>query len=36
MLTAWNLVRCRPPLDEAEVDRIIDSIAGRELKRRGL
>jgi hypothetical protein len=26
--------RCRPPLDTAEVDRIVDSIAGRELRRR--
>jgi Bifunctional DNA primase/polymerase, N-terminal/Primase C terminal 1 (PriCT-1) len=35
MLTAWNALRCRPPLAEAEVVRIVDSIAGRELKRRG-
>ena len=26
--------RCRPPLDAGEVDRIIDSVAGRELRRR--
>ena len=34
-LTAWNETRCQPPLDTAEVARIVDSIAGRELKRRG-
>ena len=33
-LTAWNATRCLPPLDTAEVARIVDSIAGRELKRR--
>ena len=26
--------RCRPPLDQGEIDRIIESIAGRELRRR--
>lgn len=36
MLTAWNATRCRPPLDEAEVASIVDSIAARELKRRGV
>jgi hypothetical protein len=35
MLTAWNATRCRPPLDEMEVASIVDSIAARELKRRG-
>jgi Bifunctional DNA primase/polymerase, N-terminal/Primase C terminal 1 (PriCT-1) len=34
-LTAWNATRCQPPLEAAEVARIVDSIAGRELKRRG-
>ena len=34
-LAAWNAVRCQPPLDAAEVAGIVDSIAGRELKRRG-
>jgi hypothetical protein len=33
-LTAWNETRCQPPLDATEVARIVDSIAGRELKRR--
>jgi hypothetical protein len=35
MLVSWNATRCRPPLDEAEVAGIVDSIAARELKRRG-
>ena len=35
MLTAWNAARCRPPLDVDEVTTIVDSIAARELKRRG-
>jgi len=35
MLSAWNATRCRPPLDEKELATIIDSIAARELKRRG-
>jgi hypothetical protein len=34
ILTAWNLVRCQPPLDSDEVAAIVDSIAARELKRR--
>lgn len=32
---AWNQARCRPPLDDAEVVKTVDSIAGRELRRRG-
>jgi hypothetical protein len=35
MLGAWNATRCRPPLDETELAGIVDSIAARELKRRG-
>jgi hypothetical protein len=34
-LLTWNAVRCRPPLDDREVFTIVNSIAGRELKRRG-
>jgi Primase C terminal 1 (PriCT-1) len=34
-LLTWNATRCRPPLDESEVFTIVNSIAGRELKRRG-
>ena len=35
MLVVWNLTRCRPPLEAAEISNIVDSIAARELKRRG-
>lgn len=34
LLVCWNAVRCRPPLPEPEVARAVDSIAGRELRRR--
>lgn len=34
LLVCWNSVRCRPPLPEVEVARTVDSIAGRELRRR--
>jgi hypothetical protein len=35
MMTVWNTVRCKPPLAEAEVQKIVNNIAGCELKRRG-
>jgi hypothetical protein len=35
LLQGWN-TRCTPPLPESDIERIVDSIAGRELKRRGL
>jgi hypothetical protein len=35
MMMVWNAVRCRPPLGEDEVETIVNSIAGREIKRRG-
>jgi Primase C terminal 1 (PriCT-1) len=35
MMTVWNAMRCKPPLSEAEVQDIVNSIAGREIKRRG-
>jgi hypothetical protein len=35
MLAVWNLTRCRPPLEAVEISNIVDSIAARELKRRG-
>jgi hypothetical protein len=35
MLKVWNAVRCRPPLEAAEITSIVDSIAARELQRRG-
>jgi hypothetical protein len=36
LLQSWNATHCRPPLDDVEVERIVDSICGRELKRRGV
>jgi hypothetical protein len=36
LLACWNQVKCRPPLDAAELKRTLDSIADREIKRRGL
>jgi hypothetical protein len=36
LLQVWNAVRCRPPLDDREVEAIVDRIAGCELKRRGM
>jgi bifunctional DNA primase/polymerase-like protein/primase-like protein len=35
LVQALNTARCQPPLPEADVHRIVDSICGRELKRRG-
>ncbi len=35
MLSVWNAARCRPPLEAAELQTIVDSIAARELQRRG-
>jgi hypothetical protein len=35
MLTVWNAMRCKPPLPDADVQTIVNSIAGREIKRRG-
>jgi len=32
---AWNSFRCRPPLPDHEVTRTVESIAARELRRRG-
>ena len=34
LLLAWNATRCRPPLDRADVVLIVNSIAGKEIKRR--
>ena len=34
LLQAWNAVNCTPPLPAADVERIVNSIAGKELKRR--
>jgi hypothetical protein len=35
LLQSWNAQRCSPALPPEDVDRIVDSIAGRELRRRG-
>jgi hypothetical protein len=35
LLHAWNATRCTPPLPAEDVERIVNSIAGRELRRRG-
>lgn len=34
LLLAWNATSCRPPLPDAEITRTVNSIAGRELRRR--
>ena len=34
LLQSWNMARCCPPLPEAEVERIVRSIAAREVLRR--
>lgn len=35
LLQIWNVARCTPPLPEEDVCRIVNSICGAELKRRG-
>jgi hypothetical protein len=35
LLQAWNATNCNPPLPTAEVEQIVNSIAGKELRRRG-
>ena len=34
LLQAWNATRCVPPLPAADIERIVGSIAGKELRRR--
>jgi hypothetical protein len=34
LLQTWNATRCTPPLPEIDVERIVESIAGKELRRR--
>jgi hypothetical protein len=34
LLQCWNVARCAPPLPAKDIERIVDSIAARELKRR--
>ena len=36
LLRGWNATRCAPPLPERDIERIVDSIATRELRRRGI
>jgi hypothetical protein len=36
LLQGWNATRCAPPLPESDIERIVNSVAGREMKRRGL
>jgi hypothetical protein len=35
LLQSWNATHCRPPLPEEDVKSIVNSISGKELKRRG-
>jgi hypothetical protein len=34
LIRTWNAARCRPPLADKEVEQVVNSIAGKELKRR--
>ena len=34
LLRLWNAARCRPPLPQEDIERIVASIAGKEIKRR--
>jgi hypothetical protein len=34
LVRTWNSARCRPPLADTEVEQVVNSIAGKELKRR--
>lgn len=36
VMQAWNAAHCAPPLPEQDVDRIVNSICSKELKRRGI
>jgi hypothetical protein len=35
IIQSINIARCNPPLPSEDIERIVESIAGRELKRRG-
>jgi hypothetical protein len=35
LLQSWNATHCTPPLPAADIERIVNSIAGKELRRRG-
>jgi hypothetical protein len=34
LIRTWNAIHCRPPLTDKEIEEIVNSIAGKELKRR--
>jgi hypothetical protein len=34
LMQVWNAARCNPPLPTADISRIVNSVAGRELRRR--
>jgi hypothetical protein len=36
LVACWNATRCRPPLEAIELKRTLDSIAAKEMQRRGL
>jgi hypothetical protein len=36
LVHTWNRCHCQPPLAEAEVAGVVESVAGREKRRRGL
>jgi hypothetical protein len=36
LVACFNAVKCRPPLEAAELKRTIDSIAAKEMRRRKL
>jgi Bifunctional DNA primase/polymerase, N-terminal/Primase C terminal 1 (PriCT-1) len=36
LIACWNTIKCRPPLEATELKAILDSIASREMNRRGL
>lgn len=35
LLICWNEQRCRPPLPARDIERVVDSVASKELRRRG-
>jgi Bifunctional DNA primase/polymerase, N-terminal/Primase C terminal 1 (PriCT-1) len=35
LLQSWNATSCAPPLPDEDISRIVDSIAGKEMRRRG-
>jgi hypothetical protein len=35
LMQCWNATRCTPPLPVEDIERVVNSVAGRELRRRG-